>query len=175
MVNPCDAKEKADQVLRLLKSTVESLGCDLVLLRGTCLGFVRDGDFIENDNDIDVGIISGSLECLGEEKEIVSERLLEAGFKCPNPVLLAGQEHWWAHNSDIMFCIRWIFEFPNAPGFSHLCFLKSFDEVTYNEETYNVPHPVEVYFGYFYRPELYGGVGWRTPHLRGWRKALKSP
>ena len=167
MVNPCDAKENADQVLRLLKSTVEDLGFDLVLLRGTCLGFVRDGDFIENDNDIDVGILSDFQECAQEQKKLVTKRLLEVGFKHPGSADLAGEEHWWAHNDCMLICIRWTFEFPDAPpGFNLLRFLKSFDVVTYNGETYKVPHPVEDYLAYFYPPSLYGGKDWRTPCLR---------
>ncbi|GAI03520.1 unnamed protein product, partial [marine sediment metagenome] len=62
MTNPYDAKEKADKILRLLSSTVSSLNFDLVLMYGTCLGFVRDHDFIENDNDIDVAILSNFQE-----------------------------------------------------------------------------------------------------------------
>ena len=50
---PCNAKEKADEVLRLLKATVSSLNLSLVLCCGTCLGLVRDGHYIKNDNDID--------------------------------------------------------------------------------------------------------------------------
>ena len=166
MVNPCDAKGKADEVLRLLKSTVEVGFFNLVLLRGTCLGFVRDGDFIERDNDIDIGILSNHQECTPEEKGFVTEKLLKAGFKCPNHSILAGEEHWWAHNDCMLICIRWIFEFPECPNFKLLRFLKSFDEVTYNGEPYNIPHPVEDYLAYFYPPSLYGGKDWRTPHLR---------
>ncbi|TET25253.1 MAG: hypothetical protein E3J73_06630 [Candidatus Bathyarchaeum sp.] len=166
MVNPCDVKEKADAVLRLLKSTVEGCSFNLVLLRGTCLGLYRDVAFIEKDNDIDIGILSDHKECTPEEKRFVKEKLLKAGFKCPNPVDLAGQEHWWAHNADILICIRWTFEYPDIPTFSQLRFLHRFDYVIYNNEIYNIPHPIGDYLEYFYPPSLYGGADWRTPHLK---------
>ena len=165
MVNPCDAKEEADTVLRLLKSTVDICFFNLVLLRGTCLGLVRDGDFIKNDNDIDIGILSGHQECTPKEKSFVTKKLLKAGFQCPNHGMLAGEEHWWAHNSCMLICIRWTFNFPKTPAFSQLRFLKSFDEGTCNEETYNIPHPVEDYLTYCYPQSLYG-TDWRTQHLR---------
>ena len=173
MVNPYDAKGKADEVLRLLKSTVEVCFFNLVLLRGTCLGFVRDRDFIEKDNDIDIGILSNNQECTPQEKLFVTKKLLKSGFIHPGSGMLSGQEHWWAHNDCILICIRWVFDIPNTPSFSQLRFLQSFDQVEYNEESYNVPHPVEDYLTYFYSPEKWGGVDWRTPCPKNWKKALK--
>ncbi len=165
MVNPCDAKNYADEVLRLLKSTVEICFFNLVLLRGTCLGFYRGGDFIENDNDIDIGILSDHQECSSEEKLFVKEKLLETGFRCPILGDIAGQEHWWAPSQPILICIRWTFNFPKTPGFSHLHFMQSFDKVVYRKEPYNVPHPVEDYLAYCYSRSAHG-KDWKIPRLR---------
>ncbi len=165
---PCNAKEKADEILRLLKSTVESLNLDLVLCCGTCLGFVRDGGYIKNDNDIDVAILSNFQPCTEEQKKSLSEKLREKGFRSSQTpaVMLNGQEHWWKHS--ILICIRWIY---GSVDRGLIRFFKSFDKVTYNGQTYNVPHPVEDYFVYNY-PKSYYGVDWRTPRIRGtgWQK-----
>ena len=158
MVNPCDAKEEADAVLRLLSSTVSSLNLSLVLMHGTCLGLIRDQDFIDYDNDIDVAILSNFQECTEEEKRILSEKLLQKGFKHPGSGLLSGAEHWWMHS--ILICIQWKFNWMEQ------IYLKSFDTVTFNGKTYNVPHPVEEYLAKQYPPQMYGGKDWRTPCLR---------
>ena len=164
MVNPCDAKEEADAVLRLLKSTVSSLNLDLVLCCGTCLGFVRDHGYIENDNDIDVGILSNFQPCTEEQKKNLSEKLRQNGFRSSQtpPVMLNGQEHWWLHN--ILICIRWIYGSGNQA--SSIRFFKSFDKVTHNGQTYNIPHPFEEYLTANY-PKRYYGVDWRIPRIRG--------
>ena len=160
---PCNDKEKADEILPLLQSIVYSLNFDLVLCCGTCLGFVRDHGYIENDNDIDVGILSNFQPCTEEQKKNLSEKLRQNGFRSTQtpPVMLSnGQEHWWLHN--ILICIRWIYGLPSQ----HLIrFFKSFDKVTYNGQTYNVPHPIEDYLVYNYPKSMFG-VDWRTPHLR---------
>ncbi len=158
MPSPYRAKADGDKILRLLSSTVSSLNFDLVLMYGTCLGFVRDHDFIENDTDIDVAILSNFQECTEEEKRKLSEKLLQKGFVHPGSGMLSGAEHWWMYS--ILVCIQWKFNWLER---AHL---KSFDTVTYRGKTYNVPHPVEEYLEKQYRPSLWGGKDWRTPHLR---------
>ncbi len=158
MPSPYRAKADGDKILRLLSSTVSSLNFDLVLMHGTCLGFVRNHDFIDYDNDIDVGILSNFKECTDEEKRRLSEKLLQKGFKHPRSGMLSGAEHWWMH--DILVCIQWKFNWLEQ------VYLKSFDKVAFNGQIYNVPHPVAEYLAKQYPPQRYGGKDWRTPHLR---------
>lgn len=40
-----------------LKRVLENKDYNLILLYGTLLGFVRDKDFIDNDHDVDIGVI----------------------------------------------------------------------------------------------------------------------
>ena len=178
MVNPCDAKEEADAVLHLLQSIVSSLNLSLVLCCGTCLGLVRDGGYIKNDNDIDVAILANFQPCTKEQKKSLSEKLRQNGFRSSQnpPVMLSGQEHWWKHS--ILVCIRWIYGSGNQ--IHSIRFFKSFDKVTYDGQTYNIPHPVEEYLTANYPKRSYG-VDWRTPRIRGtgwqlkWDRTLGKP
>lgn len=158
MPYPHKAKAQADNILRLLSSVVPSLNLSLVLMHGTCLGLVRDNDFVDYDNDVDVAILSNFQECTEEEKNKLSKKLLQNGFKHPNSVMLSGAEHWWMHR--ILICIQWRFNKMER------VYLKSFDKVIFNGKTYNVPHPVEKYLEAQYPPSRYNGKDWRTPCLR---------
>ena len=111
----------------------KSLKIKTFLAYGTCLGFIRDGGYIEYDNDIDVGI-EGEIE----ELEV---KLIENGFakKRRRPPI---NYHFPKYN--ILIDIH--------AGFaeSHWKYFKSFDKITYKGRVYNVPHPVEEYLETLY-------------------------
>jgi len=159
MTNPCDLKEKADEVLLSLKTIIESCDLDMVLTAGTCLGFIRDGGYIKNDNDIDVGVLSNFQECTPEEKKNLSEKLKHSGFSS-GQVMIDGSEHWWAGGGVCMLvCIRWGFAW-------RLKYMKKFDQVVHNGEVYNVPYPVEDFLSHKYVTATYDNQDYRIPHLR---------
>jgi len=130
---PFEIPESADKTLNEYWDIAKSLKIKTFLAYGTCLGFVRDGGYIEYDNDIDVGILGeiGKLEI----------KLIENGF--------ARKKRWPPFNHhfpkyDILLDIH--AAFPE----SHWKYFKSFDKMTYKGRIYNVPHPVEGYLETLY-------------------------
>jgi len=58
--------------LKLFKKTLNDVGITFFLTCGTCLGFVREGQFLEHDKDIDIGIFEDvDLEKLKKVLEAV--------------------------------------------------------------------------------------------------------
>lgn len=130
--DPFKAPELADKVLNEYLDIAEAMNIDTCLIAGTCLGFVRDGGYIEGDNDIDV-IIMGTIDELKEE-------LVRSGFD----LKLVGMEnsHFIKHN--IFLDVFYDYLFPQVE------FIQDFDFVEYKGRTYNIPHPVEDYLTEFY-------------------------
>ena len=56
-VNPISLAVVADDVLDEFFEIANRLKIKAFLMYGLCLGFVRDGEYIEGDNDLDVGVI----------------------------------------------------------------------------------------------------------------------
>ena len=140
--DPFKIPEFADKLLNEYWDIAESLGVKTFLMYGTCLGFVRDGGYIEADNDIDFGILGGG-------KELVAE-LIESGFICKGIYEVNG--HFIKYNIllDVFFTPAY-----NISG----DFFKTLDEVRHNGRIFNVPHPIEEYLS-----NRYGD--WRVPNLR---------
>lgn len=124
MPYPCDAKEKADKILEEYDNICKKLDIEYGLILGTCLGFVRDGRYIEGDNDIDVGVI-----CPKDDFERLAQELVKNGFIRESE----GSQHFYKY--DILLDIWRV-----VPG--KLLFSAS---ITYNGRVYKVPHPVEKY------------------------------
>lgn len=132
---PFQAKENADKALDEFISIVNSLNVTSFLLSGTCLGFIRDKGYIENDNDIDIGVISKKKKfCVKEDKAKLNILLMKKGFKVGS--YWNFHVHWWKYY--ILLDVHY-FKKEAIP------FLNSFDNVQYNGQTYNVPHPVNEY------------------------------
>lgn len=70
-------KEGALKDLKIIKEVFEKQGVKFFLAYGTCLGAVRDKDFIEWDDDIDLGVIEPLT--LKKKKEI-GWMLYDLGF-----------------------------------------------------------------------------------------------
>lgn len=143
---PCEAKEKADKVLREWDDVCKELKITHFLTEGTCLGLFRDKGYIEGDNDIDVGVL-----CTRDTRKKLTRKLREYGFEVGRK--LEKTQHF--HKYGILLDVRFRFG-------SRKRFLASFDKVYYNSRFYNVPHPVEEYL-----EARYGN--WRTP-----KKELKK-
>lgn len=50
-------KVLSDKILKESTSIIDDLNIRWFLILGTCLGFVRDNQYLNNDDDIDIGII----------------------------------------------------------------------------------------------------------------------
>jgi len=140
--DPFKMPEFADELLNEYWEIAENLGIKTFLMYGTCLGFIRDGGYIEGDNDIDVGILGGGKK--------LATGLIESGFICKG--IWTVNAHFVKYNIllDVFFRPTY-----NISG----DFFESFDEVKHNGRIYNVPHPIEKYL-----ENRYGD--WRTPNLR---------
>jgi len=60
--------------LKIVKNVLDKLKVKFFLNYGTLLGAYRDGDFLESDNDIDLGIFGN------ERREEILEELKKQGF-----------------------------------------------------------------------------------------------
>jgi len=138
-IDPFKAPEIADKILNEYLDIVESLGIKTFLMYGTCLGFVRDGGYIEGDNDIDVGILEGIEE--------ITVALVGNGF------IRARQCKWSRHFLKYGMLLDVVHIIPDKK------FMQFFDVLTYNGRFINMPHPAKKYL-----EERFGD--WRTPRRR---------
>lgn len=147
-IDPFKIPETADKLLNEYLKIVYDLGIQTFLLFGTCLGFIRDGGYIEGDNDIDVGIL-GNFEKLKIE-------LVKNGF--------IWKKTWKTNTHFLKYGILLdVFSsFHDKRLFPSQKFFQSFDKITYKNKEYNVPHPVEGYLKKTYDD-------WRTiKHRKVW-------
>lgn len=145
MVKPYDVKETADKILAEFKEITGELNIPFFLYAGTCLGFVREGQYIEWDKDMDVGVL-----CDEDQFAELRKRLEKAGYH-------AGTTGHGGHGTGQEFGKNGVatgifFKYDDCV----LPFLKSFDEIEHHGEVYNVPGPVDGYL-----KMMYGD--WRTP------------
>ena len=134
--------ETADKVLNEYWDITKKLKIKTFLIYGVCLGFIRDGGYIEGDSDIDVGIF-------GDIEELTVE-LIKNGFE--------RKEGWWKNRHFLKHGILIDVWFDGLDR----KFLQSFDKVTYKKRDYAVPHPVKDYL-----KEIYDD--WRTiRHRKVW-------
>jgi len=142
IIAPFEIPKIADKLLNEYWDIAKSLNIKTFLIYGTCLGFIRDGGYVERDNDVDIGILGeiGKLEI----------KLIENGF--------AKKRRWPPTNYHFLKYNILLDIFTNFPE-SHWKYFRSFDEITYKGRIYNVPHPVERYL-----KTLYGN--WKVRKLR---------
>jgi len=146
--DPFKAPEAADKLLNEYLDIADELGIQTFLLYGVCLGFVRDGGYIEGDNDIDVGILGGI-----NEFDRLKVELVKNGFICKRA--WTTNAHFLRYN--ILFDVFFTFHDQKF-----LQFYQTFDKAMHKGRNYNVPHPVEGYL-----EARYGD--WRTvKHRKVW-------
>lgn len=142
MIYPFSAKEQADKLLEDWDDVCMDLNIPHFLTMGTCLGFYRDKGYINDDNDLDVGVL-----CDSQRLEELLKALRKKGIKHHNGRL--------ANNinvsRDSMLLDIW-----HTFGPLHQAYLKKFDTVIYEGRTYNTPFPVEGYLEFLY-------IDWKTP------------
>ena len=140
--DPYDSKDVADNILEEWDDIVLSLDFKHLLAFGTCLGFYRDGGYIEGDNDIDVWIKPDNLK-------LIMPKMLERGYTLGRK---AHSQHFFKNN--ILLDV-WLI--PKA-------YHEPYDIIEYNSRKYNAPNQVENYL-----EVLYGD--WKTPSNKdaNWR------
>ena len=75
IIDPSLQIDVADSILDEIFQITQELKIKACLVFGLCLGFVREGNYLENDNDLDVGVI-----CNGENKSTLIDSLKKNGF-----------------------------------------------------------------------------------------------
>lgn len=158
-INPSDEAELADSILETVDDLCRERGITFFLACGTCLGFYRDGDYIEEDADIDVFILASRSEQHDLWRELVS-----SGFNGRQGLSKGG----------IQLDVHRVDKEPpytlNAFGKNRgKCTFQNFDTISHYGRSYKVPSPVEEYLECAY------GELWKTPMSEEEWEKLKEP
>jgi len=132
---------KANQALLKFADVANELGVTWFLVGGTCLGIVRDGDYILGDDDVDVGILCNKDELLKLFGKLEAHFKYEGVFTNPDNTY---NLHFWKDaigrpHVNVLLDIFFIYTKGERT------FFNSFDEVTFLGRKFNVPHPVDNY------------------------------
>ena len=137
----CSNKAKADKALFEFDAVAKSCGIKYSLIVGTCLGFIREGGYIEGDPDIDLAVI-----CSKEERNKFFNKLKAAGFEWIS-LLSRGNVHFCRYSILVDVWFAW---FAASP------FLSELREIEYEGRKFNIPKQTEKYLEYTYGD-------WRVP------------
>jgi len=158
-------REKAKYVLLEIKDILDKHKVEFFLLEGTCLGAVREKNFIEHDRDIDLGVkdelLRPKIEELSEEwtrhgfkyavgpatNIVQSFKLYKEDIRCDIPGMALNGNERFIPSHLRPYCLvqkAALFENPQAIEFLGKVFL--------------IPNPVEEYLTHEY------GKDWKTPH-----------
>ena len=132
-IDPFLQIDVADNILDEVFQITGQLKIKAFLMIGLCLGFVRDGGYIEGDNDLDIGVI-----CNREEKDRLINLLKENSF---NQGKSYHHHNTHFHKNKTLVDIY----FLEARGF-----YSNFDSVEYKGKSYPVPSPIEKYLSACY-------------------------
>ena len=128
-VSPALHPAVADSVLDEFFQIIKQLKMVAVLEYGLCLGFVRDGKYIEGDNDLDVGVV-----CSDSKKRKLITRLEEQGF-------IRGRSFYQSNTHFYKNKILVDVHFRT----SDYGFYTKLENVSYKGKEYPVPSPVGAY------------------------------
>lgn len=131
IIDPSKMPEVADRVLDEFFQITKRLKIKACLAYGLCLGFVRDKEYIEGDNDLDVIAV-----CNEEEKSKLVGFLEQNGFNQGRSFRHKNRDNIHFHKDKILIDIHF-----REPKWSY----SNFESIQYKKRTYFVPHPVEKY------------------------------
>lgn len=132
IIDPFLQVDVADIILDEFFQITGQLKIKACLVFGLCLGFVREGKYLENDNDLDVGVI-----CNGENKNMLINALKKNGFNQGRSY----RHNTHFHKNKVLVDIF----FLEAKGF-----YSNFDSVQYKGKAYPVPCPVKEFLNACY-------------------------
>lgn len=168
-----DFREKAREDIKIIKKVFKEKEVQFFLLFGTCLGAVREGDFIQWDDDVDLGIIEKTPPKTREE---ISEALRKEGFKiveyqnyqqcsaimCKRKIKTS---ICWFQKEGESFVWRDRKIKGNIEVQVPAELFERFREANLGEEKFLVPDPPEIYL-----EKIYGD--WKTPQKRGFTRLI---
>ena len=133
IIDPSLQVDTADNILDEIFQITGQLKIKTCLVFGLCLGFIREGKYLEGDNDLDVGVI-----CNGRNKIILIDSLKKNGFN---------QGRSYRYNNTHFYKNKVLVDifFLEAKGF-----YSSFDSVQYKGKAYPVPHPIKEFLSACY-------------------------
>ena len=158
-------RKGAREDLRVIKKIFKKKRIQFFLIYGTCLGAIREGDFVEHDDDIDLGVIERTF--FEKRKEICKE-LRSEGFNiiryerydgCSRIICKRKVEtsiHWFQKEGENFV---WRDKKGNLELQIPAELLGKFKEVNLGEERFLVPDPPEIYLERTYSD-------WKTPQKR---------
>lgn len=133
-VRPFLQTKVADNILNEIFSITKQLKIKTFLVFGTCLGFVRDGGYIQGDWDVDIGVI-----CKWKDKDTLKNALEMNDFILKR--IKPKKKHLVYRKGKLLIDI-WFQKSEN--------FYSNFDNIDYKGRKYHVPHPVEEYLSVCY-------------------------
>lgn len=133
IIDPFLHVDIADGILDEFFCIAGQLKIKAFLAFGMCLGFVRDGGYIEGDNDLDVGVI-----CNKEEKDMLINSLKEKGFN---------QGRSYRHNNIHFYKNKILLDIYFRESGE---FYSKLDSVQYKGKQYPTPSPIEGYLSTCY-------------------------
>ena len=135
ILEPADIPEIADRILGKFFQIAKQSKIRACLAYGLCLGFVRDGTYIEGDNDLDIIVVNN-----GEEKSKLIDAFEKNGFT-------QGRSFSPPYNNTHFHKDRILVDIY----FRELKkFYSNFDSVQYKGKAYPTPSPIEEYLSACY-------------------------
>lgn len=128
VIGPSTAPDIADRILDEVSSIAGKMGIKLCLACGLCLGFVRDGAYLEGDNDLDMIAIADDRERFN-----LSNALISAGF-------MQGWSFEWQATHFVKDRILVDIVWRKREGF-----YSEFGSVKYKGKTYPIPCRIDEY------------------------------
>lgn len=130
ILEPIKISGIADKILDEFFQIIKQLKIRACLAYGLCLGLIRDGAYIEGDNDLDMVVVSN-----GEEKIRLIDTLKKNGFT-QGRSFSPPYNNTHFHKDRILIDIY----FRESNGF-----YSNFDSVQYKGKTYPTPSPIKKY------------------------------
>ena len=145
VVAPSAIPDIADRILDEYFQIMKNLKIRTCLSYGLCLGFVRDGKYIDGDNDLDLVAVINN-----DSRDILVKAMTENGFNEGKTFGTEPIRNIHFYKDKILVDV-----FFRRPG----KFYVRFDEVKYKGKTYPIPHPIEDYLSACY-------TNWKVPELQ---------
>ena len=133
-IDPLKSVAVADRVLDEFFGITRRLRIKSFLAFGLCLGLYRDGEYIEGDNDLDVGVV-----CDKKKKKRLINALINNGFTQGRSFR---RKNTHFHKNKILVDVH----FYETPGI----FYTTLEVMKYKDKEYPAPYPVKVYLAACY-------------------------